>query len=91
MQNKNYLVIETHHSMLELLFLVYLCNKLRINLCGSIILLFSVFMNIVSMLYLEKNCSILFLILFSTKDFLLFIRNLISCLKFLSASLGQSK
>ena len=68
-----------------------LCDNFKTNLSGSFFLLFSVFMNIVSILIFENNCSISFSILFSAKNSLLFIINSISCFKLLSTSLGQSK
>ena len=35
-----------------------LCYRLRTNFCGSFVLLFSMFMNIVSVLIFDNNCSI---------------------------------
>ena len=66
-----------------------LCDKLSTSLCGSFVLLFSVFMKFFPCFYLNNNCSILFFIKFSAKDSLLFMMNSISCLKFSSASLGR--
>ena len=42
-------------------------------------------------LYFSNSCSISFFVLFSAKDSLLFIINLISCFKLSSSSLGQWK
>ena len=61
-----------------------LCDKLRTNLCGPFVLLCSCY-------YFDNNCSILFFILFSGKELLLFMTNSILCFKFLSRSLCKSK
>ena len=69
-----------------------LCNKLRKNLCGSLVLLFSVFINIsFPCLYLDNNrLTSLFIVCFA-KSSLCFIIKSVSYLKLLSKSLNKLK
>ena len=74
--NKNRQTIQTHHSMLELLFWV---------------LLFFGFTNIAFILKFGKKCLILFFIVYSAKCLLYFMIESSSCFKFLSTFLDKSK
>ena len=49
------------------------CNKLRTNVCGSLVLLLSVFMNIFPCLYLDNNWLISFCIAFLARNLLCFM------------------
>ena len=88
--NNNHQEIQTHHSIMKLLFYIHCfftvvlyfsqviykwvlkssifawdCGKLRRNLCGSFILLFYVFMNIVFVLIFKQKFTSLICILCS--------------------------
>ena len=74
------------------LFKSNLCEKLRTNLWGSFIFLFSVFMNIFFHAYiLTIVAQSHFFVLFPTKDSLLMVNSFFLCSKFSSTSLSQSK
>ena len=112
--NKNYQVIQTHHSKLELLFLPYIsprvinryflratylfeslksniCNTLRTNLCGSFVLLFSVFISIISIVAFSQQLTNFIFVACSTKSSLCFMIKSVSCFRLLSTYLGKSK
>ena len=73
------------------LFKYILCDNWRMNLCGSVVLLFSVFKNIVSVLKFGQVLTNFIFIVHSTKSSLYFMTKKISCFKLMSIFLGKSK
>ena len=67
------------------------CNKSRTNVCGSLVLLLSVFMNIFPCLYLDNNRLILFCIAFLARNLLCFMIKPTSCFRLLWTFIDRLK
>ena len=84
-----YISFEGQHVSLDFTSLIFV--KSEEHLCSSLISLFLCSWISCLCLYFKSNFSILFIMLFSAKDSLLFMIKLIWCFKFSSTSLGQLK